>query len=551
MRLLSRARRPAPGPGTPDAKELLRRSGLFDADWYLATYPEVAASGIDPITDYLTAGVAQGRDPNAVFSTSWYLATYADVRDSGMNPLLHYAESGADEGRSAGPKFDTAYYLAENPEIASSGLHPLLHYLRFGRHEGRNARPFDEAEAFEAGVRARQQALSGPAATLYQGARADHVHFPLQKAPPRRPGDPLPLPPLRLAQRIGSVTLEDFEASGKGIRDTIVRALPKDFDWTGARCLDFGSGVGRSLRHFGEEAEQAEIWGCDIDGSSIRWSVQNLSPPFRFFQIGEIPTLPFEDDSFDLVYAISVLSHIHSTWHQWLMEIRRVTKPGGVVFISFMGQPPMEEMLGEPYWTRGDDFGMYVKGPHNNWNDGGPMIFVSPGWLTTFWGSLFDIDYIAMDGLLDYQSFCLMRKPERGAPMRTEVPVIHTGTRQDFDPDAVGRIVPQVDLGLPIIESHGLDLKAGKEAEILGWITFRGDAPAEVDVLIDGRPVTARTEFDPGPPYRDWEDTVRHAWAAAIDLAGVAPGRHELEMRFRSLGGKSHALTIPLTLRAA
>ena len=170
-------------------------------------------------------------------------------------------------------------------------------------------------------------------------------------------------------------------------------------------------------------------------------SVQNLSPPFRFFQIGEVPTIPFEDNSFDLVYAISVLSHIHSTWHQWLMEIRRILKPGGTFFVSFMGQMPMEEMLGEPYWTRGDDFGMYVKGPHQNWNDGGPMIFVSPEWIKRFWGSIFDIDYIAMEGLMGYQSFCIMRKPLVGAPIRSEVPVLRYGTQQPFDPDATGRIL--------------------------------------------------------------------------------------------------------------
>ena len=45
-----------------------------------------------------------------------------------------------------------------------------------------------------------------------------------------------------------------------------------------------------------------EMWGCDIDGPSIRWAIRNLSPPFRFFQISETPSIPFEADSFDLVH---------------------------------------------------------------------------------------------------------------------------------------------------------------------------------------------------------------------------------------------------------
>ena len=320
-----------------DIAVVLRASGLFDPDFYLDANPDVAAAGIDPVNHYADTGAGEARNPNPFFDSAWYLATNADVREAGLNPLYHYIVGGAEEGRSAGPGFDTAYYLAQNPEVGASGMNPLLHYIRHGRAEGRIAVPYDEGEAFEAAVRARQQGVTGPAAALFTGARADHVHFSLtgRDAPPSRGG--LPLPPLRLAQRIGSVTLEDFDASGRDICRTIARTLPRDWDWSGKRCLDFGSGVGRALRHFTPEASRAEFWGCDIDGSSIRWSVQSLSPPFRFFQIGEVPTLPLEDNSFDLVYAVSVLSHIHTTWHQWLMEIRRILKPGGVFFATFLG----------------------------------------------------------------------------------------------------------------------------------------------------------------------------------------------------------------------
>ena len=326
-----------------------------------------------------------------------------------------------------------------------------------------------------------------------------------------------------------------------------MRTLPQGWDWSGKRCLDFGSGVGRALRHFTSEASRAELWGCDIDGSSIRWSVQNLSPPFRFFQIGEIPTLPFEDNSFDLVYAVSVLSHIHTTWHQWLMEIRRILKPGGTFFVSFLGPTPMMDMICEPYWTRGADFGMYVKGPHQNWNDGGPMIFVSPDWLKAFWGSIFDIDYIAIDGLMNYQSFCVMRKPPVGAPIKTDVPVLRLGTEQPFDADAFGSILPQFDARRPFRDSYGLDLSAAAPHRVEGWIVFRGDAPASLDVAVDGRPVAASAAFDPGSSYRDW-GVPQTAFSAEVDLSGIAPGPHRLTATVRSRGGRAHPLSIPLTL---
>ncbi len=39
----------------------LRRRGLFDADAYLALYPDVANAGIDPLSHYISHGLAEGR----------------------------------------------------------------------------------------------------------------------------------------------------------------------------------------------------------------------------------------------------------------------------------------------------------------------------------------------------------------------------------------------------------------------------------------------------------------------------------------------------------
>jgi chromosome segregation ATPase len=82
---------------TPQA--LVRASGLFDADWYLATYPDVAAAGIDPLAHYLEHGASEGRDPGPRFSSRAYLARYPDVAEAGLNPLVHYLEFGRIEGR--------------------------------------------------------------------------------------------------------------------------------------------------------------------------------------------------------------------------------------------------------------------------------------------------------------------------------------------------------------------------------------------------------------------------------------------------------------------
>jgi hypothetical protein len=42
----------------------LKRSGLFDADWYLRYYTDVAEAGIDPLRHYVEFGAKEGRAPN-------------------------------------------------------------------------------------------------------------------------------------------------------------------------------------------------------------------------------------------------------------------------------------------------------------------------------------------------------------------------------------------------------------------------------------------------------------------------------------------------------
>src|SRR5687767_3932431 len=80
--------------------QLIERSGLFDREWYLKQYPDVAETKMDPIKHYLRYGAAEGRDPNPDFSTWGYLDTYPDVSAHGANPFIHYVQYGQAEGRA-------------------------------------------------------------------------------------------------------------------------------------------------------------------------------------------------------------------------------------------------------------------------------------------------------------------------------------------------------------------------------------------------------------------------------------------------------------------
>lgn len=68
----AQAPRPAPAPDLLGDAGLIRASGLFDVDWYLAHYPDVADSGLDPIDHYLQVGAALGYNPGPLFDTYHY-----------------------------------------------------------------------------------------------------------------------------------------------------------------------------------------------------------------------------------------------------------------------------------------------------------------------------------------------------------------------------------------------------------------------------------------------------------------------------------------------
>ncbi len=71
-----------------------------------------------------------------LFDPEWYLRTYPDVASSGLDPAFHYLVYGGKEGRHPGPRFDSKYYVQNNPGVDESGLNPLVHYLLRGRAEG-------------------------------------------------------------------------------------------------------------------------------------------------------------------------------------------------------------------------------------------------------------------------------------------------------------------------------------------------------------------------------------------------------------------------------
>jgi SAM-dependent methyltransferase len=233
------------------------------------------------------------------------------------------------------------------------------------------------------------------------GRRFEILHlerFPPEPLPAQTSGAVVmkrraPFPPPELMQRVGGIDDQNvqanYEAAGRRCRERLERLLPDDWSWEGKRVLDFGCGAGRTLRQFLPEAGRGEFHGCDIDGPSVAWLAEHLSPPLHAFRNDETPPLPCQNDTFDLVYAFSVFTHLTEHWAGWLLELHRVLKPGGLLFATFLNEQLWPE-FGAGDWDE-DRIGMHVTRTWNPWPAGGPIVFHSRWWLREHWARAFEI----------------------------------------------------------------------------------------------------------------------------------------------------------------
>ena len=162
----------------------------------------------------------------------------------------------------------------------------------------------------------------------------DHMHIPSTRDDRGRLDEQgLPVPPEQLWDGLGANLIE-YLSVGKEHADNMRQALARQSVEMPDTILDFGCGAGRMIRWLKPEAERGIVWGCDITAEYIHWLQRNLRPPFRFFTSTTLPTLPFPDGYFGLVYAGSVLTHIADLAEAWLLELRRIIRPGGVAYLT-------------------------------------------------------------------------------------------------------------------------------------------------------------------------------------------------------------------------
>lgn len=124
------------------------------------------------------------------------------------------------------------------------------------------------------------------------------------------------------------------------LRDRLERNGISISDIEGKSVIDVGCGGGRytvAWRLLGA----GKVTGYDISATGIadaRRRVESSEIENVTFQEGNVLSLPFEDNSFDIVYSNGVLHHT-TDWEKGVGELVRILKPGGMGWLYLIENP--------------------------------------------------------------------------------------------------------------------------------------------------------------------------------------------------------------------
>jgi SAM-dependent methyltransferase len=162
--------------------------------------------------------------------------------------------------------------------------------------------------------------------------------------------DPFPLPATE--DREGYYGDRHFEYWLSGLEMALATAQFCDRFGVAADCyVELGSASGRVARHIATQDLFREIWAFDINWRHVQWINRYLPPAIKAVQNSSVPILPLPDGSVDCLSAMSVFTHIEVFELQWLAELRRVLKRGGIALITVVTEHQLKAMTEDwPMW---------------------------------------------------------------------------------------------------------------------------------------------------------------------------------------------------------
>jgi len=137
---------------------------------------------------------------------------------------------------------------------------------------------------------------------------------------------------------------EAFESSGREQFEALRPFVPVD-----GVVMDFGCGIGRVARYVAPHCR--ELWAVDSSEQMLGFARKRLAAQenVRYARC-DGTSIPLPDAALDLAYSVLTLQHMERE-HAFMLlrELRRVTRPGGTVYLTFpnlLSEVYLESFLG-------------------------------------------------------------------------------------------------------------------------------------------------------------------------------------------------------------
>jgi len=134
------------------------------------------------------------------------------------------------------------------------------------------------------------------------------------------------------------INYEKYYNGGHDTARWIINLLSPLIDLNNKTILDWGCGPGRIIRHLPPLTDHScAYYATDYNEQSISWCKKNIkNVNFNFNKL--TAELPYPNEFFDLIYGISIFTHLSETMHiEWINELKRILKPGGILLLTTQG----------------------------------------------------------------------------------------------------------------------------------------------------------------------------------------------------------------------
>jgi ubiquinone/menaquinone biosynthesis C-methylase UbiE len=148
----------------------------------------------------------------------------------------------------------------------------------------------------------------------------------------------IPLPPDYLIFESFQLNYSEYYTESIDSAKSLLKKISKHKEINNVNILDWGCGPGRIIRHIPELTNfECNYYATDYNEKSIQWCRANLKN-IEFNHNSLEAKLPYKDDNFDIIYGLSIITHLSEAMHyEWYNELYRVLKRGGIMLLTSQG----------------------------------------------------------------------------------------------------------------------------------------------------------------------------------------------------------------------